>query len=241
MLGKIHSFETMGALDGPGLRFIVFMQGCPLRCVYCHNPDTWDLDLGEEIDSSEVIRRVQRFAPYFKNKKGGVTLSGGEPLLQAKFCKEIFKELREKGIHTALDTSGCILNEEVEELLEYTDLVILDIKHANQKKFKDITGRSMDNTLAFLRLINNLNIPLWIRQVVVPGINDFEEDIEELSNLLKEVKTIERTELLPYHRMGVQKWENIGLKYTLEEIEEPTEEKMESLREVLRNQGFNVF
>ena len=239
MLGKIHSIETMGALDGPGLRFIVFLQGCPLRCVYCHNPDTWNYSLGSEIDSDEIVKKAKRFAPYFKNK-GGVTLSGGDPLMQSEFCTEIFKKLKENKIHTALDTSGCIFNDNVKKLLEYTDLIILDIKHADSLKFKEITGYEIDNTLALTKYANEKNISLWIRQVIVPGINDKIDDIEQLGDMIKPFHTIEKVELLPYHTMGVKKWIELGLEYKLENIQEPTQEKMDSLKEVLKSMGFKI-
>lgn len=239
MLGKIHSIETMGALDGPGLRFIVFLQGCPLRCVYCHNPDTWNYSLGSEMDSDEIVKKAKRFAPYFKNK-GGVTLSGGDPLMQSEFCTEIFKKLKENKIHTALDTSGCIFNDNVKKLLEYTDLIILDIKHADSLKFKEITGYEIDNTLALMKYANEKNISLWIRQVIVPGINDKIDDIEQLGDMIKPFHTIEKVELLPYHTMGVKKWIELGLEYKLENIQEPTQEKMDSLKEVLKSMGFKI-
>lgn len=239
MLGKIHSIETMGALDGPGLRFIVFLQGCPLRCVYCHNPDTWNCSLGSEMDSDEIVKKAKRFAPYFKNK-GGVTLSGGDPLMQSEFCTEIFKKLKENKIHTALDTSGCIFNDNVKKLLDYTDLVILDIKHTDPLKFKEITGYEIDNTLALLKYANEKNTPLWIRQVIVPGINDTKDDIEQLVNMIKPFQTIEKVELLPYHTMGVKKWNELGIEYKLENTLEPTQEKMDYLKEVIRNMGFKM-
>jgi len=240
MLGKIHSFETMGALDGPGIRFIVFMQGCPLRCIYCHNPDTWNITLGEEMDSDEIVRRAKRFSSYFR-LKGGVTLSGGEPLQQAEFCKDIFMKLKENKIHTALDTSGCIFNENVRQLLEYTDLVILDIKHADPTKFKEITGQEIQNTLSFFEYVAKINVPLWIRQVIVPGLNDSYEDMVELSKLIRGIKAIERVELLPYHVMGVKKWSELGIEYKLTSVEEPTLEKMDFLKEVLRTHGIPIF
>lgn len=240
MKGRIHSFESMGALDGPGIRFVVFMQGCPMRCKYCHNPDTWKFGGGQEVHSEEIIEKALRFSTYFA-KSGGVTLSGGEPLLQSKFCREIFKGLKEKKIHTALDTSGCYIDTDVKEALKYTDLVILDIKHANPEKFQELTGRKMDNTLLFLKYVDHMKIPLWIRQVIVPGINDTYEDMIALGAIIKPLSLVERVELLPYHTMGIKKWFDLGLEYSLCNVEEPSWDKMESLKGILREQGMKVY
>lgn len=204
MMGRIHSFETLGALDGPGVRFIVFMQGCPMECIYCHNPDTWHIELGLEIDSNEVVQKALRYRSYF-GVNGGVTLSGGEPLYQGEFAKEILKGLKKEGIHTAVDTSGYCFNDGVREALKFVDLVILDIKHSNPDKFNKITGRDIDNTLRFLEYVGGKDIPLWVRQVILPGFNDTKENIKELEEMLKPYKSLEKLELLPYHTMGTEK------------------------------------
>ncbi|MDR5659450.1 pyruvate formate-lyase-activating protein [Serpentinicella sp. ANB-PHB4] len=239
MKGQIHSFETMAGLDGPGMRVVTFLQGCPMRCIYCHNPDTWSIKQGLEMDSKAVLRKVLRYKSYF-GEKGGVTLSGGEPLLQPKFAKEILKGLKENNVHTAIDTAGVELNDDIEDVLEYTDLVILDIKHTEALKFKEITGQRLSKTLSFLQYVKSQKIPLWIRQVVVPGINDTKEDMIALSELLKGIPSIEKVELLPYHNMGVAKWENLGLVYRLRGIVAPTDKTMNLLKEILLNKGFKI-
>jgi len=229
MKGRVHSFETMGALDGPGIRFIVFMQGCTMACLYCHNPDTWNPDSGCLMDSEQVVKKALRYKSYFANG-GGVTLSGGEPLLQPQFCGEILKRLREEGVHTAIDTSGACFNNAVKEALDYGDLIILDLKHTAPEKFKELTGREIDNTLSVLNYVTEKNIPLWVRQVIIPGINDTREDVLALKELLKPVKNLEKIELLPYHTLGIDKWHHLGMEYKLLETLPPSKEKMEYLK-----------
>lgn len=224
LTGRVHSIETLGALDGPGLRTVVFLSGCPLRCAYCHNPDTWELGNGKEMTALEVAQKVKRYKPYFK-EHGGVTLSGGEPLFQCAFATEILKLCKEQGIKTALDTSGAVFSQSVKGLLPYVDLVILDIKHTDPAAFFKLTGQPMDTTLAFLEYCKHIHIPIWIRQVIVPTITDNEKNILALKELAKGAN-LQKIELLPYHKQGIYKWDNLGIPYSLRKISEPSVELM---------------
>jgi pyruvate formate lyase activating enzyme len=226
--GYIHSIESLGALDGPGLRTVVFMQGCNLRCRYCHNPDTWRRACGTIYSPQELLEKVIKFKPYFK-RNGGITVSGGEPLLQAGFLYEFFKLLKEENIHTALDTAG-LLNEQVKKLLTLTDLVILDIKHSDEAGYKKLTGADFKQTLEFYNYISENKIDFWIRQVIVPGINDSPEQVKELAKYCLNAK---KYELIPYHTLGVKKWRELGLKYTLTDAAPPSAELMKDLRKTL--------
>ncbi|MBQ4051243.1 MAG: pyruvate formate lyase-activating protein [Oscillospiraceae bacterium] len=212
MEGNIHSIQSLGTVDGPGIRAVVFMQGCPLRCGYCHNPDTWDRNGGEETTPEAVFQKIRRFRPYFK-KDGGITVSGGEPLLQAEFVKELFALCKTDGIHTCLDTSGCVMNEKTDALLEVTDLVLLDIKMTNDRDYREHIGCPMEKPLAFLDELEKRDIPVWIRQVIVPGVNDTEENIGRLNSLLKGRKNIERVQLLPFKKICTTKYENMGIPF----------------------------
>ncbi|MBQ3554309.1 MAG: pyruvate formate lyase-activating protein [Clostridia bacterium] len=232
LCGSVHSFETLGALDGPGMRTVVFLSGCPMRCRYCHNPDTWEKNEKEVMTASEVFQKIKRMKPYF-GKSGGITLSGGEPLLQTEFATEVFRLCKEDRIHTALDTSGAIVTEQTESLLKLTDLVICDIKHTDQDAFLDLTSYPMDSLLSFLELCKRLNKRLWIRQVIVPGITDNQENILKLKDMAKKYDA-EKIELLPYHSHGVYKWESLGIPYTLYGTKSPTEEEMKQLNELLK-------
>jgi len=235
--GRIHSFETFGTVDGPGIRFVVFMQGCPLRCIYCHNRDTWDPKGGSEYTADEVIERMRKYINYIKFSKGGITVSGGEPTLQAEFVAGLFKKCREEGIHTALDTSGFADIERVEELLQYTDLVLLDLKHAVDEKHRDITGAGNEKIKEFALYVSQMSIPVWIRYVLVPGFTDAEEDLRQAAEFIKQVKTVEKIEVLPYHSMGSYKWEKLGEKYRLEGVEPPSEGQVNRARAILEGTG----
>lgn len=233
-IGYVHSIETFGTLDGPGIRYIVFLTGCPLRCKYCHNPDTWT-GKGQAKLSSEIIADVMRYKGFYAN--GGVTISGGEPMYQHDFCLELLQGLRERSIHTALDTSGAIPLEKSKELIDAADMLLLDIKSADSKKFEVITGAPIDNTLATLDYCEATNKPIWIRHVVVPGLTDSREDIVALGKLLSRYRTIKKIELLPFHKLGEYKWENLGLEYTLASTPEPTHEQMLDVVETLADFG----
>ena len=234
---KIHSIETMGALDGPGLRIIFFLQGCPLRCLYCHNPDTWQVDKGIFITDEDIVGKALRYKPYFKNN-GGVTFSGGEPLLQAKELVDILKTLKSHGLHTAIDTSGYfnVSDAVIIELLQYTDLVILDIKHENAELYKKITGHSIDKYLHFKDiLINKANCKIWLKHVVVPGLTD---NPQHIKNMEKEVRTfplerVEKFELLPYHTLGKSKYEALGIDYALSDTPEMQMDDIDEIKKLI--------
>lgn len=233
--GRIHSFESFGTLDGPGIRFVIFMQGCPLKCKYCHNRDTWDFNGSLQYELEPIIEKIMRSKPYFDHSNGGVTVSGGEPLAQAEFVLELFKELKKRGIHTALDTAGSYkITPEIEMLLEYTDLVILDIKHIVNEKCIELTGLSNENELNFAQYLSAKNIPMWIRQVLVPGITDDENDLILLREFLDTLNNIQKIEVLPYHDLGKFKWEELGLEYPLKNVPLPTQEDIDKAKRILR-------
>ncbi len=224
MNGFIHSVESFGTVDGPGIRYVVFMQGCPLRCAYCHNPDTWEIGTGKEISAKEIIDE------YLKNRlfyeRGGITVTGGEPLLQVDFLIELFKLAKEKNIHTCIDTSGITYNvknekyvKKLDELMQYCDMVMLDIKHIDSEKHKALTGAENTNILGFATYLSAKNIEVWIRHVVVKGITDAPEDLKELGRFIGGLKNVKALDVLPYHTMGVSKYEELGIPYPLEGVE----------------------
>ena len=234
MVGKIHSLETFGTVDGPGIRFVIFMQGCNLRCKYCHNRDTWDINSGFECTTSELVEQIKRYKSYIDNSDGGVTISGGEPLLQADFLIDLFKKLKKLKIHTAIDTSGIVpINDTIKELLSYTDLVLLDIKHIDNKKCIDLTGLPNKNTLDFAKYLSDNNISIWIRQVLLPGYTDDKKDLLKLKEFLDSLNSIKRIEILPYHNMGKFKWEKYGDIYPLENVPTPTKEQIDMAKQIL--------
>lgn len=232
MKGRIHSFQSLGTVDGPGVRCVVFMQGCPLRCVCCHNPDTWDFNGGEEADSSELVKKILRFRNYFRNG-GGVTLSGGEPLMQAAFAAELFEKLKEHGINTALDTSGCIYNEDVERLLSLTDIVLLDSKYENGEKYLRYTGCEKEKADRFLDILEKKNIETWIRRVIIPGLNDTEESVLQLKKLKEDYSCISRIQLLPFRKICMEKYESMNMEFPLAQTPEPGEKEMQALESLL--------
>lgn len=216
--GRVHSMESMGLVDGPGVRTVVFLQGCKLRCAYCHNPDTWGLDGGTEMTPEELLRKIMRYKPYFERSGGGVTFSGGDPLLQPEFLLEMLRLCKEEGIHTAIDTAGYGFGE-YDEILKYTDLVLLDIKHVDDIGYKNLTGRSKKGFNEFLHAVQKSNTKIWIRHVVVPGMTDSKEHIARLEEIIKGIKNVVKVELLPYHTLGVQKYEKLGIPYRLKNVE----------------------
>lgn len=234
--GKIHSVETLGAADGPGLRFVLFLQGCSLRCKYCHNPDTWAACNAERTATAEdIANEIIRYKNYF-GKKGGVTVSGGEPLLQLDFLTELFKILKQNGIHTAIDTSGAPYNEydpRYKELLALTDLVILDIKHIDDLKCRELTGTGNIATKKFAKTLSDNGVAMWIRQVLVPGLTDDENDLKHTREWINTLKTVERVEVLPYHTLGKPKYEKLGLSYPLGDTPIPTREQIDKAKAIL--------
>lgn len=240
VMGKIHSLESCGTVDGPGIRFVVFMQGCPLRCKYCHNPDSWKISDGKDISVDEIVKEAKKYKSYMKFSKGGITISGGEPLMQYKFVKELLKKCKDEGIHTAIDTSGYIEIEKAKEVLEYTDLVLLDIKSYNEKVFKDLTGVSNENTLTLAKYLKEINKPTWIRYVLVPGITDNMEDIENLAKFISNMDNIEKVQILPFHKLGEYKWEELGYDYELENTPVPSEEIVKKTKNIFSSYGLNV-
>lgn len=234
MEGRIHSIESFGTVDGPGIRFVVFMQGCPLKCKYCHNRDTWNLEGGHTISVKELVKEVMHYKSYIDNSGGGVTVSGGEPLLQAGFVTELFKELKKEKIHTALDTAGSLpITDEIKELLSYTDLVLLDIKHIDNEKAIKLTGSPNKNNLNFAKYLNEINKPVWIRQVLVPGYTDDESDLLKLKEFINGLKNVENVEILPYHNLGKFKWKELGENYELENVIPPKLEDVERAKKIL--------
>lgn len=226
MKGNIHSIESFGTVDGPGTRFVVFTQGCPLRCKYCHNPDTWSTDINKEMFVEDIIKEYEGVKEFIS---GGITITGGEPLIQIDFITELFKVCKSKNIHTALDTSGITFNPndtiKIDKLLEYTDLILLDIKHINDEEHIKLTGYSNKNILLFAEYLSKKNIPVWIRHVVVPTITFNKKYLEELGEFLATLKNIKALDVLPYHDMGKVKYKNMGIKYPLEDIEPLTKEQ----------------
>ena len=222
--GKIHSIETFGTLDGPGIRFVLFMQGCALHCKFCHNRDTWETSTNNLMTTDEVIENVKKCDSFIKFSKGGVTVSGGEPLLQVPFLIELFTKLKTLGYHTAIDTSGMFeITPNIRLLLKLTDLVLLDIKQINDAKCKDLCGFSNKLELEFAKYLSNNNIPMWIRYVLVPKITDDEKDLLNLKEFIDTLKTVEKIEIHPYHNIGRYKWKNLGLEYPLEGVPQATE------------------
>ena len=230
--GRIHSFESFSTVDGPGVRFVIFLQGCPLRCKYCHNRDTRDVSLGEVYTANEVVEKVLNYKEYIC-ENGGVTISGGEPLIQLDFVIEIFKKLKEYNIHTTLDTSGFIDTDKLKNLLEYTDLVLLDLKQMDDDSHKDLIGVSNEKILKFAKYLSDNNIPMWIRHVLVPGHTDKEEHLIKLKEFIQTLNSVEKVEVLAYHTMGKDKWELLGEVYPLEGVPEASEQDIVRAEEIL--------
>lgn len=233
VIGKIHSFQSLGTVDGPGIRFVVFMQGCNLRCSCCHNPDTWDMANGREYNAEEVASRVERYKEYF-GADGGITVSGGEPLLQSEFVIELFRICRQKGIHTCLDTSGCILNDKVKSLLGYTDYILLDVKYTDNDRYLKYVGCSIEKPIEFLKYIDSVSIPTTIRQVIIPEINDSLDDMLKLKALIGGYKCVKKIELIPFKKLCVTKYETLGIDFPFISMREPSIDEMNLLNEKLK-------
>ncbi len=231
MLGKINSIETMGLVDGPGVRFVVFMQGCPLRCIFCHNPETWNLnDKANTYTPQELVDKILKYKPYFKHN-GGVTFSGGEPLMQKEFLIQTLKLCKENNIHTCIDTAGSI--KECEDVLKYTDLVLFDIKGTNEEIYNKITNYNIKNSLLFLKECEKLNKKMWIRVVITPGINDNIEYVNSLYEFIKPLKNVEKIEFLPYHTLGVHKYDDLKINYKLKGTKDMDKDRCKELENML--------
>ena len=231
MTGRIHSLQSLGAVDGPGMRYVVFMQGCPLRCAYCHNPDTWDYCGGEEMSAEKLVKKILRIRPYLKN--GGVTVSGGEPLSQAPFVTELFKLLHDENIHTALDTSGVCQIDEAKALLEHTDLVLADLKFSDEIQYKEHCGGNLKQVEKFLTLTEEMNVPLWIRHVVIPNLTDSLENLRNIKQKAESYKNLERIEWLPFHKLCENKYKLMGIDFPLSNTSEMKQEELDKLIEHL--------
>ncbi|MEG1002623.1 pyruvate formate-lyase-activating protein [Clostridium sp.] len=232
-IGRIHSIETMGLVDGPGIRIVVFFQGCALRCKYCHNPDTWENGCGETYTPEEIVSKLIKYKPYFDTSNGGVTFSGGEPLLQKEFLIEILKLCKKEGIHTCIDTAG-FGRGDYEEILKYTDLVLFDVKDVTRERYKAITLRDMDESIKFMEALNKSNVKVWVRHVVVPGLTDGVDHIRELKKFISNINNVEKVELLPYHVLGVNKYEKMELHYPLEGVPQMDKEVMKTYNDILK-------
>lgn len=233
--GKIHSIESMGLVDGPGIRTVVFFQGCKLRCAYCHNPDTWKLSSGIEMTPEEIVKKIVRFKPYFQRSGGGVTFSGGDPLVQPEFLLECLKLCKKQGIHTTIDTAG-FGNGDYTDILKYTDLVLLDIKHTTSKGYVSLTGKDTKDVNLFLHALRKSKTRVWVRHVIVPGITDSKEHITKIAKIIsEEVPNVDKVELLPYHDLGVNKYEVLAIPYKLKGIEPMDIDKTKELQIFLEN------
>ncbi|XRG79016.1 pyruvate formate-lyase-activating protein [Rossellomorea sp. GAMAL-10_SWC] len=233
--GNIQSIESLGTVDGTGIRYVVFTQGCLLRCQFCHNADTWEIGSGREVTVSEIMKELESYLPFIQPSGGGITVSGGEPLLQIPFLIDLFKECKKKGIHTTIDSSGGSFNaesktymENLDELLNYTDLILLDLKHINRKKHLKLTGMPNNHIIDFAQLLSERKVPVWIRHVLIPTITDNKEDLTKLGQFIGTLNNVEQIDVLPYHKLGVYKWKALGLEYPLEGIETPSEERVEN-------------
>lgn len=233
MIGQVHSIQSLGTVDGPGLRFVVFLQGCNLRCKCCHNPDTWEMQSKKTFTAEEIVEKATKYREYF-GEKGGITLSGGEPLLQADFCYEIFKLCHENGINTCLDTSGSILNESVKRLLTETDRVLLDIKYTDDELYMENVGCSLNKPMEFLKYLNEQKIPATIRQVIIPTLNDNEENIEKLNGIVEKHSCIDKVELLPFKKICQTKYDSMNIPFPFAKMDTPSKETMNKLNKLLK-------
>lgn len=232
VVGQVHSIQSLGTVDGPGLRFVVFLQGCNLRCGCCHNPDTWEMHSDKQFTADEIVEKALHYKEYF-GEKGGITLSGGEPLLQPEFCYEIFKHCHENGINTCLDTSGSILNDKIKKLLTETDRVLLDIKYTDDDLYIKNVGCSLERPLEFLYYLNERKVPVTLRQVIIPTLNDNDENIDKLNEIIKSHSCIDKVELLPFKKICQTKYDNMQIPFSFAHIPTPTKETMENLNSKL--------
>ena len=234
LTGRVHSIQSMGTLDGPGVRYVIFTQGCPLRCKCCHNPDTWEMDGGKEYTPEELVASALRFREYF-GEEGGVTVSGGEPLLQAEFVKKLFELCHREGLNTCLDTSGCILTPDVKDLLRHTDRVLLDVKYTSDADYRSYVGCGLDAPMAFLDYLESKMIPTTLRQVIIPTVNDSEAQVLELRRIAQAHANVDKVELLPFRKLCQVKYDGLGIDFPFGHLPEPTKEQMSRLERVLNN------
>ncbi|MGI6003542.1 MAG: pyruvate formate-lyase-activating protein [Lachnospiraceae bacterium] len=238
MLARVHSVETFGGVDGPGIRYVLFLKGCRLRCKFCHNPDTWKMDSSDLRSADDVLAQARRYRAYW-GSEGGITVSGGEPLLQMDFLLELFTKAKAEGISTCIDTAGEPFTRspswfsKFEQLMAVTDLLLVDIKQIDREKHIALTGRPNDNILDMLRYLSETGKPVWIRQVLVPGYTDDEEDLRKTADFIASLKNVQRVEVLPYHTMGIYKWKELGIPYPLEGVEPPSEEEVRHAEKIL--------
>lgn len=237
VIGRVHSIESCGTVDGPGIRTVVFMQGCALRCQYCHNPDTWDINRGNEYTPEQLIDEILKYKSFMRFSGGGVTFTGGEPLLQSEFILEVSKLCKENDISIAIDTSGFIWNDTVKDVLDYTDIVLLDIKNFDPAVYQTLTGGSITPTLQMLEYLKERKIITWVRYVVVPNLTDNLESIKQLADYMKDYPNISKIELLPFHKMGEFKWKELGLEYKLAKTQEPGKELMQTVKTIFEGTG----
>lgn len=243
MKGFVHSLESFGSVDGPGVRFVVFLSGCPMRCQFCHNPDTWNMETGTEYEVEDLLAKVVRYKNYW-GEDGGITVSGGEPLVQIDFVTEFFRQAKSMGIHTALDTSGALFTREEPflgkflELLKYTDLVLYDIKHIDMAAHMELTGRSNVNILDCATFLSEQGVPVWIRHVLVPGKSDDDLFLTRLSEFIDTLTNVVKVEILPYHVFGIHKYEKLGIPYPLSGVEPPSEERVENAKKILKTNQY---
>ena len=241
-IALVHSWELVTAVDGPGTRMTMFMSGCPLRCQYCHNPDTWEMKTGTLERIEDVVKRIKRYKPIFNASGGGLTISGGEPLFQLSFTRRVLKEVHDAGIHTTIDTAGYLGARLRDEDLDNIDLVLLDVKSGDEETYRKVTQRELQPTLDFGDRLNKIGKPVWIRFVVVPDLTDSPENVENVANIVARWKSIvERVEVLPFHNMGKDKWDSLGMNYQLADTKPPKPEDVERIRDVFRSKGLEVY
>lgn len=242
LLGRVHSVETFGSVDGPGIRFLIFLKGCSMRCRYCHNPDTWDAETDDLRTTDELLSQAVRYRSYW-GCEGGITVSGGEALLQIDFLTELFRKAKAMGIHTCLDTSGQPFTRrepffsKFAELMKYTDLLLFDLKQIDDAKHRDLTGRSNRNILDCARYLSDIGKPIWVRHVLVPGLTDNDDELRALRAFIDTLQNVKRVEVLPYHAMGTYKWEQLGIPYTLKDVGSPSEERIKNAQQILTAPG----
>ena len=241
LTGYVHSYEVGSTVDGPGIRFVAFLTGCPLRCQYCHNPDTWHKHNGQPVTVSRSMKQIGKYAQVLKISKGGITISGGEPVLQRKFLTRIFRHCKELGLHTCLDTCGRLGHMLTDQDLMDIDLNLLDIKSGDPVIYETVTGQPLQPTIEYARRLSALGRPTWVRFVLVPGLTDDYDNVEKVADICAELRSLERVEILRFHQMGKEKWHKLGLKYQLENVEPPSAELAERVRGQFRSRGITIY